>query len=183
MIKPLRNIYRLVYTTFNRYCRCTLLCYYIRGRKYQYEEVFPVKIASSLGQLTKVCCDDAFRKQANYRFNLGHRLFYCCDKETLIAYGWLTGYTTSYYAWEIANNIIFHHSVAVLYDSYVNPNYRRRGIQKSLLHSRINNCEEGTLLVVYAESTNIPSNKAIISCGFSFVAKLTHFSNKIKQQM
>ena len=135
MIKILRNIYVFILSAINRYCRCKLLCYYIRGSKYQYNEVYPIKVASSIEQLTEVYCEDSFRELAKKRFNLGHRLFYCCDNNELIAYGWLTGYTTTYYAWEIANEIIFHQSVAVLYDSFVSPNYRRRGIQKSLLHS------------------------------------------------
>ena len=168
-----------IITAYERYFKTRLFCYYVKSSKYQFKEVYPIQVASSICQLSDIRCDDTFLQTAIDRFKSGHRLFYCCDNGTLIAYGWLTGYTTTYYAWEIANIIIFHQPVAVLYDSFVSPNYRRRGIQKSLIHARINWNNEGVLLAVYAESTNVPSIKAITSCGFRLVSKLTHFSNKI----
>lgn len=167
---------------FKRFFKTTLYCYYIKSRRYQFEEIFPIQVASSICQLSEIKCDDSFLKIAIERFNSGHRLFYCCDNGILIAYGWLTECLTSYYAWEIANDIQFPQSVDVLCDFYVDPNYRRRGIYKSLLHFIINDCTEKKLLSIYAESTNVPSIKAIKSCGFRFVSKLTHFSNKIKEE-
>lgn len=170
----------LILTAFERFFHTALYCYYIKSCKYQYKVVYPIQKASSIHQLSDIKCDDSFLKDAVEKFKSGHRLFFCSDNGNLIAYGWLTNSITSYYAWEIANTIHFNQPVMVLYNSFVSPNYRRRGIQKSLIHARINENIEGVLLAVYAESTNIPSIKAITSCGFSFVAKLTHFSNRVK---
>jgi GNAT superfamily N-acetyltransferase len=172
-----------IISLFHRFFKNELLCYYIRGSKYDYDEIFPIRKASRINHLIGVVCDDAFRNIAQKRFDIGHSLFYCCDDNVLIAYGWKTGITMSYYSWEIANSINFQQSVIVLYDSFVSPNYRRRGIQKSLIHARINDCEDGTIVAVYAEPLNIASNKAISHCGFSLVAKLTHFSHKIGKEV
>lgn len=171
-----------ILTAFKRVFSTTLYCYYVKSSRYQFDEVIPIQVASSICQLSDIKCDDYFLQIAIEKFKSGHRLFYCCDNGHLIAYGWLAECLTSYYAWEIANDIQFPQSVDVLCDFYVNPNYRRKGIYKSLLHFMINDCTEKKLLSIYAESTNVPSNKAIISCGFRFVSKLTHFSNKIKEK-
>lgn len=170
-----------ILTAFERYFKTTLLCYYIKSSKYKYKEVFPIQVASSISQLSDISCDASLLQNAIKRFESGHQLFYCCDNGVLVGYGWRVVGVLSYYAWEIASDICFKQSVDVLYDFFVNKDYRKRGIYKSLLHFIINNSEDNSILAIYAEASNIPSIKAIISCGFRFVSKLTHFSNKIMQ--
>jgi len=174
-----KKIVNIFYTTFQRYFKKKILCYYSRSKKHSFEEIFPIMKANNLDEMNGIVLNETFRINAAKRFDLGHRIYYCCDKNNLIAYGWKTGITKSYYSWEIANKIYFNKPVYLLYDSYVNPVYRRRGIQKSLLHARMNDCEEGSLIAVYAEPSNTPSIKAITNCGFKPVGILTHFSSTI----
>lgn len=173
------RVKRIILSAYERFFKTTLFCYYINKSKYQYNEVYPISVASSIEQLSEVCCDEGFRQLAKERFDLGHRLIYCCENATLIGYGWRVNNIQSFYAWEIANDIMFPQPVDVLYDFFVDPSYRKRGIYKSLLHFIINDSSGKSLLAIYADSTNVPSNKAIISCGFHFVTKLKHFSNRI----
>lgn len=166
---------------YRRYFQTTLYLYYIKGSNYEWKEVYPIYVATTILQLSNVCCDDAFRRLAERRFHYGQHLIFSCDNATIIGYGWRIPITKAIYSQEIANDILFPKPIDVLYDFYVNPNYRKRGLYKSLLHFIINNSTENTRLVIYVESTNNPSIKAINSCGFRFVSKVTHFSNKVKK--
>lgn len=177
-----KNISKLLFkttNTFKRYFKTKLLCYYIHGCNYQYNIVFPIKVASSIQHLSNIKCDEDFLIAAKERFHYGQILYYCCDKNAIVGYGWKASNNSIFYVWEIANNIHFSQNVEILYNFFVYPKYRRRGIYKSILHYIINHSSEESLLVIYADSNNIGSNKAIVECGFHLIDTLSFFSNKI----
>lgn len=170
-------IKKKILVNYQRYLKTQLYLYYTRGARYQYEKVFPIDIATSLHQLSSFVCDKDFMIIAKHRFSLGQTLFYCYDNNVIVGYGWKVSRINQFYAWEIGNNIHFHQPVDVLYDFYVYPDYRRRGIYKSILRFIANTSIENVLMVIYAETANDPSNTAIRECGFHLVKTINFVSS------
>ncbi len=172
-------IRKKILENFKRYFKTKLYCYYIKGSNYQFEVVFPIDTAVSLKDLSDFVCNDVLLRNAKHRFDLGQKLYFCYDNKILVGYGWKVPITQKIYVWEIANSIHFQQPVDVLYDFYVNPNYRRKGIYKSLLNYIINDGDDKTLMVIYANTLNIPSNKAIKACGFRNIRTISFIHNLI----
>ena len=174
------NINTRIKMAYHRYFKTVLCVYIIKRSSCPSNETYQIRVAESLYQLSTIKCNDDFLRTAQKRFSIGHRLFFYCDNEKIVGTGWITRKTSSFYAWEIANAIHFQNSVEVLYDFYVHPDFRRRGIYKSLLRSIINDSiEKDSLFAIYAESSNYASNKAIVDTGFELVGQLSHFSNNV----
>ena len=164
-------------TTFKRYLSNCLCCYSIKANNYEYKISFPICTISSLEELSKIECENDFVAVAKIRISAGHQLVCCCDNNRIIASGWHAKDVSNFYAWEIAGDIKFHNPVDVLYDFYVKPTYRGKGIYQSLLHFIINNSMADKVLVIYAEKSNKISNLAILKCGFHILTTITHFNN------
>lgn len=168
-----------LYNSYKRVFKNKFYCYYIYGGGRQFQILYPIGTATSLCQLSHFVCDKSFIDNANHRFLLGHILYYCHDKKTIIGYGWKIPNVKKNYAWEIASMIHFKNPVDILYDFYVNPNYRRRGIYKSLLNFIVNCSTNKSKIIIYAEITNYPSNKAIKECGFNYFKKISFLSSHL----
>lgn len=176
------NILRLgikVYLIYKRYFKTRLKCYYTRGNKHQFNIVIPIQSARSVQQLPTFNFDNAFLQTAYNRFKLNHQLFFCVDNNIIVGYGWKATGLRKFYAWEIAHNVIFNQAVDVMYDFFVDEKYRRKGIYKSMLHYIINDATKNSILFIYAETANYPSNKAIEDCGFQYIDTVNNLSNKI----
>ena len=173
------NITKIILYNYKRFFKTKLYCYYTRGTNYQFKVLFPIETAESLRHLSNYVCDDVLLRNAKRRFDLGQILFFCHDNNNIIGYGWKVPTTKMIYVWEVANNIHFQQPVDVLYDFYVNPNYRRKGIYKSILHYIINDNVGKSLMVIYANTLNFPSNKAIKDCGFHYIHTISFINNVI----
>lgn len=179
MIPLVLRIRKKILVNCRRFCKTKLYCYYTSGSNYQFKVVFPIETATSLDHLSGFASNDVFLNNAMHRFDIGQKLFFCHDNNNIIGYGWKAPLTQKIYVWEIANSIHFQQPVDVLYDFYVNPNYRRKGIYKSILHYIINDDIEQTLMVIYADINNYPSNKAINECGFHYIHTISFTHNVI----
>ena len=164
--------------TFNRNYTNQVLCF-ADGREINpVQPSFPIQAAVTSEALTNLDLPSHFMDFAMQRLNNGTELIYCCEDETLIAYGWRTKNVNRFYVYEIAGDIVFDKPVDVLYDFVVLPQYRNRGIYKSMLRFLLSTRTVGRHSVIYADSDNAASLKVIRVCGFQEVGKVSHFSRR-----
>ena len=141
-----------------------------------------ITIASSLEELSELTSIDSIDDIDVYvqRFKEGDTLYYLADKSRIIARGWLKENTDSFYVWETACSIHFDNKVSVLYDFYVVPGYRKRGLYKKLLIGIVGNHNDKDILVIYALNSNKISLHTIEKCGFKKIGTFCFFSRRIK---
>ena len=91
-------------------------------------------------------------------------VFYCLKTENqIVSYGWST--SKPLYVSE-KNKVISKPNSYILYDFFTLFSHRNSGLYQYLLKNILSILDEGKYAYIYALSTNVPSNRAILKIGF-----------------
>ncbi len=99
-----------------------------------------------------------------------------------LSYGWIYKFTKEsiFNLEEISIKIKSLNGNYILYDFLTNSKYRNKGFYKKLLNIIISILPRDSILLIYALSSNIASNKGILASGFNYLSTYSYKSKKIK---
>ena len=103
-------------------------------------------------------------KRYHYKRMKNGDVFYCLKTENqIVSYGWST--SKPLYVSE-KNKVFSKPNSYILYDFFTLLSHRNSGLYQYLLKNILSILDEGKYAYIYALSTNVPSNRAILKIGF-----------------
>jgi GNAT superfamily N-acetyltransferase len=115
-----------------------------------------------------------FFRSVNYKLERYHYkrmmnndvFYYLAFDDKIVCYGWST--KKALFVSEISRVLKIDNGV-ILYDFFTDPSFRNRGYYQYLLKKIIEKSDYGLFAYIYALTTNLASNKAILKAGFKKV--------------
>ena len=114
------------------------------------------------------------------RLRSGELCYYVEMDGGVVAYGWRSVKPELYfYVWEIARNMELSTDAYILYDFWTVSQYRNRGIYKDMLRKIISDIGADGKSIIFAETGNAASKKAIRDVGFQLCGQISFVRKKI----
>ena len=114
------------------------------------------------------------------RLQSGELCYYVEINGRTVAYGWRSAKPKlRFYVWEIARNMDLSTDAYILYDFWTAPQYRGRGIYKDMLRKIISDIGADGKSIIFAETGNAASKKAIRDIGFQPCGQISFVRKKI----
>lgn len=114
------------------------------------------------------------------RLQNGEKCYFVEIDGKMIAYGWRSGIPkVDFFVYEVAVNMQLSTDAYILYDFWVAPEYRRKGIYRNMLSKMVEDIGTDGKSVIYAETNNVASRKAISNIGFLTCGKISFLRKRI----
>lgn len=114
------------------------------------------------------------------RLRSGELCYYVEMDGEVAAYGWRSAKPElRFYVWEIARHMELSTDAYFLYDFWTAPKYRNQGIYKNMLRAMIRDIGPDGKSIIFAETTNTASKKAIHDVGFQPCGQISFVRKKI----
>lgn len=173
------RIVNKVKTYSRRYLKnkCEVYVMYPEQRRNEdkYNEAYPIKVNPDI-----CVVPEKLKQNFSERIYSGEKCYFVEVSGKVVAYGWRSGTPkVIFYVYEIAGSMQLSTDAYILYDFWVSPEYRRKGIYKNMLQKMISDIGPDGKSVIYAEIDNYASSKAILSVGFQHCGQISFVRKRI----